>query len=1342
MDPSTQPEQTAVPTPDTVAVTSPEDQEPEPTPEPMLELSVKIPGGKALNLVASPAETVGDIKQNVIESPESCMHSCFYLQFNGERLSEFAELNDIEGLVSGSQLVMVRDQYTDREVRAHVCRLRDLLIGPFKPSVYDFGIDAGATVFSALDQSDPNSPSAVAARNGTATTNGNKSGKRGKKNKGNKKAARGGSPNPSSNPAPTPAKDEASAAAPATEEPAEENAALPDPVTTEKPKHIFNGHNMEKLIPLQSFFPKNYHRDRQNPQCLAGITVSGWNPVPQFRKLQGDLLYLNVTTLEGPTYSITGAVSGFFVNQSTPAVFNPAPRTQLNHYQNHSLISLLTNLSPRFQTQFKLLQNFITSKPMLEVLPGTVPYVAYPWCVKAPEDAVTKEGSEQPHTFDASRASESYLNYGIEASDSLRDWNDELQTHRELPRSNLQERVLRDRLINKVQADFAEAAAKGAMAVVEGNVTPLNPLDTPETHMFIYNNIFFSKGLDGRAMFADIGGDAAAHVATGKDLEGVRLVNSIDLEGACTLGTVVVDYRGTRVVAQSIVPGIFRRQEDSSPAYGSVDSGVTVSADPQFHELAGSLAKYLHLAENTVVDAEGKSTTLFGSIETKGITGADGRKYLLDLFRLNPIDIEFQEAECGKPTTNAEDGQATKKEATTESADTQSSLPDYPHHLTLLRPELVDLYWEHKSREFQRTQAEAKKKQEKPEGENATAETTTKTEGKEEPKAEKKEDTKEAAEETAGPEFELSFNPDVFCAVKHPETEAGIAEHQKQEGDVRALSQFLRNLIVPGLVADLISYEVSVIDSQSLSKLLHRRGVNLRYLGRIAQLMDQAGEQFRVTKVKSLIYQAMVTRALKHILRDLLADLPAVQTQACVAHVLNCLLGDHYNAAPKPELAGANPATPAFATLTPASLRSLIQSEIAARFRYELPASALEFDSANRIACLRDLCLAAGLQIAIRQYHFEPVLTSERPTTFLAQDILNLVPRVKDASARSLFAEQTFEAGRLSLAQGQRQLGVELLMESLALHEQTYGFLHPETGRCYAALAMIYHHLGEKEMAQDFQKKAIIISERTCGLDDPDTIHNYLNLGLYEHGLGNTNAALACLKHAMGYWQLLNGTGHPDLATVDNNVAVILQSLQDFPLSCRFFERAQQTHEKILGPDHTLTATSNHVLAKAYALCGDFKKALQIEKNAFRVFQTVLGDEDPKTKESNEWLQELTAGAVMTAKMALSQRLAKQQQRAAAAALKATGGSNRHQHATSAGSGLSSQLVFTNDTADSLYNLKPTGVTGSKGHLPIDQLMSYIMGGPGSTESGSAGGNDGAGKNKSKRRGQAAWASS
>lgn len=37
---------------------------------------------------------------------------------------------------------------------------------------------------------------------------------------------------------------------------------------------------------------------------------------------------------------------------------------------------------------------------------------------------------------------------------------------------------------------------KGAMAVVDGNVMAINPADEPRTHMFIWNNIFFSLGFD------------------------------------------------------------------------------------------------------------------------------------------------------------------------------------------------------------------------------------------------------------------------------------------------------------------------------------------------------------------------------------------------------------------------------------------------------------------------------------------------------------------------------------------------------------------------------------------------------------------------------------------------------------------------------------------------------------------------------------------------------------------------------------------------------------------------------------------------------------------------------
>jgi len=44
-------------------------------------------------------------------------------------------------------------------------------------------------------------------------------------------------------------------------------------------------------------------------------------------------------------------------------------------------------------------------------------------------------------------------------------------------------------------------------------------------------------------------------VLQGIDLQGVKAYSTVDPDGLYTLGTVVVDYRGYRVTAQSIIPG-------------------------------------------------------------------------------------------------------------------------------------------------------------------------------------------------------------------------------------------------------------------------------------------------------------------------------------------------------------------------------------------------------------------------------------------------------------------------------------------------------------------------------------------------------------------------------------------------------------------------------------------------------------------------------------------------------------------------------------------------------------------------------------------------------------------
>ena len=45
----------------------------------------------------------------------------------------------------------------------------------------------------------------------------------------------------------------------------------------------------------------------------------------------------------------------------------------------------------------------------------------------------------------------------------------------------------RDRAVSKVYNDFIEAATAGAIALIEGKITPLNPNEPLRQHVYVYN---------------------------------------------------------------------------------------------------------------------------------------------------------------------------------------------------------------------------------------------------------------------------------------------------------------------------------------------------------------------------------------------------------------------------------------------------------------------------------------------------------------------------------------------------------------------------------------------------------------------------------------------------------------------------------------------------------------------------------------------------------------------------------------------------------------------------------------------------------------------------------------
>ncbi|KAF2125664.1 hypothetical protein P153DRAFT_434126 [Dothidotthia symphoricarpi CBS 119687] len=1203
-------------------------------PDNIFQVNIKLPNEPfEMPMTISTAEQVQDLRQSIIELPHTFQYSCFHLEHEGKRINDYVELSEVEGLKAESVMDLVQDPYTEKEARLHVIRIREL-IGAAGDRVDTLhGITAGLSLHDTvgLDQT------------GKASEDG------------------------------------------------PEQSPLAD--------YDFKSSGDVKTLlpPAQDPAPKT----------IKAIAVSPWNPPPYHLRSKGHLLYLVVTTNENEQHHITSHVSGFYVNKSSNASFDPFPRQAPKARQAHSLLTLLEELSPSFRTSFQDLLQHNAKKELLTIFQLSNAIPANPWLVPAPTSSLTT------HQPDLARTQESYLISGVENTETLRDWNEEFQSTREMPKEAVHDRVFRERLTSKLFADYNDAATRGAMLVARGEIAPLNPTEARDAQIYVYNNIFYSFGADGVGTFGTEGGDEAARVAVGKDVVGVRAVNNLDIPNLFTSGTVVVDYLGKRIVGQSIVPGIFKQRDPGEHQidYGAVEGKEIVADDKSFVPLFEVLSKALRVKKHPVWDKDNVRHELEGSVETKGLIGTDGRRYALDLYRLTPLDVSWIEAYWSEP---GKDGEAKPQDK------------DYPHRMATLRPELVESYGRLKLREYvknelekrtnnkdETTTKEVPKEDESSSEEESSeeesdseedsddsekeSEAKPKTKPKKVSKAEKKaaesKEVEKAAESTevekkddAAPEpepeqdrvdisgFSFALNPDVFSG-QNPQTEEDMKEWAQDEAEVRAACEHLSSEVIPRMIQELHDGEVGFpMDGQSLSTLLHKRGVNIRYLGKIAELADKPDP--RLQALKRLVVQEMIARGFKHFANSKLRNVPAPFAAPCIAHLLNCLLGAEVSAKPVAESdSSLKPMYPeadfSFEELTPESLKKEVIAQVTLRYRYDL--GELWIESGKQLQLFREVSLKLGLQLESKQYAFtkeafangtaaaeapaapqtnghstsskkkknKQVASPARvdspaaklaPQTFHADDVLNVVPVIKEASPKSLLAEEALEAGRMSVAQDQKELGQELLLESLQLHEQIYGVLHPEVARAYHTLSNLLFNLGDKQSALELAHKAVIVSERTLGVDHADTVLAYLNLGLFEHATDNTKKALVYVRHALELWKIIYGADHPDSITTLNNAAVMLQAMKQYHESRIWFEASLAICEDVSGKTSINTATLLFQTAQSLALDKDMRGAVNRMRESYTIFKDVLGAEDRNTKEAESWLEQLTQSAVVQAK--------------------------------------------------------------------------------------------------------------
>uniref|UniRef100_A0A665W064 Clustered mitochondria protein homolog n=1 Tax=Echeneis naucrates TaxID=173247 RepID=A0A665W064_ECHNA len=984
------------------------------------------------------------------------------------------------------------------------------------------------------------------------------------------------------------------------------------------PEHILPGSKERPLVPLQ---PQN--KEWKPMQCLKVLTMSGWNPPPGNRKMHGDLMYLYIVTVEERHVSVTASTRGFYLNQ----------------VQRHPFERIAT------------------------------PFQVYSWT--APQ---------VDHAMDCVRAEDAYtsrLGYEEHIPGQTRDWNEELQTTRELPRKNLPERLLRERAIFKVHSDFAAAATRGAMAVIDGNVMAINPGEETRMQMFIWNNIFFSLGFDVRDHYRELGGDAAAHAAPTNDLNGVRAYGAVDVEGLYTLGTVVVDYRGYRVTAQSIIPGILEREQEQSVIYGSIDFGKTVVSHSKYLELLEKTSRPLKVQKHSVLNEKNDMVELCSSVECKGIIGNDGRHYILDLLRTFPPDLNFLPV----------DGEDLPLESQHQGFPRQ-----HRHRLACLRQELIEAFVEHryllfmKMAALQLMQQKANKdtKTDTP-AITETSETSTEnivdtsqtksttpdsvnaTEGKElEESIPGLSQAKElaaslVAEDGSDPKsrevvlnackavgsicntsFDIRFNPDIFSpGVRFPDDSADDVQKQKQL--LKDAAAFLVSCQIPSLVKDCLDHSALPMDGATLTEALHQRGINVRYLGTVLEFVDKTPAKAQLEHFYRIGISELITRCAKHIFKTYLQGVELSALSAAVSHFLNCFLSSFPDAVahlPPDELVSRRKSrkrrnrvpgsgdNTAWASLTPSELWKNIGSEAQSYYHFAIQCESVdqvvEKYGLQKTNLLREISIKTGIQILIKEYNFD----SRHKPAFTEEDILNIFPVVKHVNPKASDAFHFFQSGQAKVQQGFLKEGCELINEALNLFNNVYGPMHVEICACLRLLARLNYIMGDHPEALSNQQKAVLMSERVLGIEHPNTIQEYMHLALYCFANGQLSTALKLLYRARYLMLLVCGEDHPEMALLDSNIGLVLHGVMEYDLSLRFLENALTINTKYHGSRSLKVALSHHLVARVYESKAEFRSALQHEKEGYTIYKNQMGEAHEKTKESSEYLKYLTQQAV------------------------------------------------------------------------------------------------------------------
>lgn len=653
------------------------------------------------------------------------------------------------------------------------------------------------------------------------------------------------------------------------------------------------------------------------------------------------------------------------------------------------------------------------------------------------------------------------------------------------------------------------------------------------------------------------------------DLRSLKLLCSLDIPGLHSIFSVVVDYRGYRVLCQSIIPGILNQNPQTTASYGSIDDGQTIATDPSFNDMMKLICEKVYLDQSTVLDGSGGTHSIWGALDTKGIKGSDQRMYFLEALRMTPRDPNY--------------------------------LGDQ-YSLCLLRPELIEIYQQLMQNKF----IESKMKDivaDKPPEQNKIS--------------------WEDFQEIVKSYKKITFNPNAFTAVKFAD------EDEDREKKIKELGRLLIDQQIPSVLKVICADDGCwAKQGNSLSEVLHKFGVNLRYIGKMCELL--ISEEHR--HIKWMLERYAVARSAKHVFNEILRDTSEMYLADVASQLINSLFE---NSQPKNSdtkkkrkrrkgkkedvKSGNLIEIKKKDELEPEKIWNMIVRHAELHFGLKIPEKIGFWEAVGSMTLLislkKELCLQIGLQLDS---------SSNLSGRISQNNIIGFAVKVKCLDWKSLESRWLYETGMKSISEQNYDVGMEMLIQSAGIQSQISTTLHPEVAAIYQKISQIYFTQNQINKAIKYQHQAILIFEKVLGTDHSQVGNSYINLACYYQTIFKYSRCLKLYQHALQIFMLNHGELCPEVIFILVSLGIMYGDVGMHETSIGILSHVINMCLALYGEKSLFVAEYSHILATEYKILKEFASAQQYELKALEIMKTVLPPEDKRIKDSENFIEDIS----------------------------------------------------------------------------------------------------------------------